>query len=124
MKRTHLLNRMHCCLTACLVLAIFLFPATVFAHKVSIFAWVEDDQVHTQSKFFGGKPVSGAAVRVSDPSGKKLLEGVTSAEGLLSFSIPVKDDLTIVVDAGSGHRGEWTVKRGEFDTKANKADSA
>jgi len=93
------------------------------AHKVSVFAWVEADTVYAQSKFYGGKPVVGASVGVYNSSGKKLMTGVTSDTGMFSFAAPAKGDLTIVVDAGSGHRGEWTVKAGEFGQAAAPADT-
>lgn len=91
------------------------FPAVpALAHKVTLFAWVEGDVIHTQSKFFGGKPVQNAAIEVYDHSGVKLLGGTTTEKGDFSFQIPSKEGFSIVVQAGSGHRGEWTMTKADL----------
>ena len=67
-----------------LALAIFLCAAPLaHAHKVSIFAWVEQDTVYTISKFSGGKYVKHGKVSVFDEQKNKLLE-----------KLSIKDELT------------------------------
>ncbi len=68
-----------------------LWPGAAAAHRVNIFAWVEGDTVHTESKFSGGKRVNGGEIVVYDLEGKQLLSGKTNAEGEFSFKIPEKD---------------------------------
>ena len=87
----------------------FLVVDSASAHKVMIFAWVEGDTVHTESKFSGGKKVKKGDVIVYDLQGNRLLEGKTNEHGEFSFKIPKKTALKIVLLAGMGHRGEWTV---------------
>jgi nickel transport protein len=77
------------------------------AHKVTIFAWVEGDTVHTESKLSGGKAVKEGEVIVYDSDKNRLLDGKTSDEGKFSFRVPKKTDLRIVLHAGMGHRAEW-----------------
>jgi nickel transport protein len=89
-----------------LFLVCFNIP-NVSAHRVTIFAWVEGDTVHTQSKFSGGKKAQDSLVEVFDAKGNKLLQGKTDSNGEFSFKLPKKTDLTIVIQAGSGHRGQW-----------------
>ena len=84
------------------------------AHKVTIFAWVDGDMVYTQSKFSGGKKAKNAVVEVYNASGKKLLEGKTDETGKFSFKIPSKEELKVVLIAGSGHRGAWTIPAEEL----------
>ena len=51
------------------VMVLFVFPLVVkqaFAHKVTIFAWVEGDTVHTESKFSGGRVAKQAPIEVYD----------------------------------------------------------
>ncbi len=84
------------------------------AHKVSIFAWVEGDTVHTQSKFSGGKLVRQGAITVFDGQENKLLEGVTNDQGEFSFSIPQKTALHIVLGASMGHGNTWTIPLSEI----------
>jgi len=91
------------------VLGLVCFQPSVWAHKVTIFAWVDGDTVHTQSKCSGGKRAKNATVVVEDKEGNQLLEGVTDDNGEFSFKIPKKTDLKIILKASMGHLGEWTI---------------
>ena len=82
-----------------------------YAHGVVVFAWVEGDTVHVESKFSGGRKVNGGKVAVLDSQGTELLSGTTDAHGRYDFRVPAKTDLKIVLKAGMGHQGEWTVIR-------------
>jgi nickel transport protein len=89
-----------------------------------IFAWVEGDMVHTESKFSGGNPVRGGNILVYDAqSGDKLLEGATDDKGEFSFKAPRMASLRIELIAGMGHKGDWIVNREEFDVKAGAGNS-
>jgi nickel transport protein len=79
-----------------------------------IFAWVEGDTIFTESKFSGGKKAIHAPVVIFDKDGKKLLEGKTDNKGEFSFKIPKLTDLKIVLNAGMGHKAEWTVPESEI----------
>ena len=99
------------------VMLLFVFPLVVkqaFAHKVTIFAWVEGDTVHTESKFSGGRVAKQAPIEVYDRTGALLLEGRTDDEGRFVFKAPKQEALRIVLVAGAGHRNEWVVKAEEF----------
>ena len=87
---------------------------SAFAHRVNVFAWVEDDTIHVQSKFSGGKKVNGGKVVVMDSQGVELLSGLTNDQGEFSFKVPKQSDLRIIITAGQGHRGEWTVRKTEL----------
>jgi len=87
-------------------------PAT--AHRVTVFAWVEGDMVHVESKFAGGKRVKDGKVTVFDLQGNPLLEGRTDAQGKFSFEAPQKRALKIILGAGMGHRAEWIVSSEEI----------
>jgi len=58
----------------CVALWLVLCAVAAWAHKVTIFAWVEGDTVYTQSKFSGGRKAKGATVVVYDKEGNQLLE--------------------------------------------------
>lgn len=88
-------------------------PGPAQAHRVTVFAWVEGETVHTESKFSGGKPVKEGEVLVYDLEGNQLLSGKTDAQGDFSFPIPKRTGMRIVIQAGMGHRGEWTIPAGE-----------
>lgn len=89
-------------------IAVYATPA--LAHRVTIFAWVQDNRVHTESKFSGGKLVNHGTVEVYDMDGKKLLQGKTDENGEFSFVPPIKAALKIVLIAGTGHRAQWMMR--------------
>ena len=86
------------------------------AHKINVFAWVDEDTVFVESKFSGGKRVKEGTITVSDLEGNQLLSGKTNDQGEFSFQIPKKTTLKIVLIAGMGHQGEWTIPVEEIET--------
>ncbi len=101
-----------------MVIFVILFDMPAFAHKVSIFAWVEGDTVYTQSKFRRGKRAKNSSVIVFDSNGNKLLEGKTDENGEFSFKIPQKTALKVVLKASMGHMAEWTIPVEEINPEA------
>ena len=98
------------------------------AHRVNVFAWVEGDKVHVESKFSGGKKVKTGKVVVMDPQGVELISGLTNEDGAFSFKVPKQSDLRVIVVAGQGHQGQWTVRAAELqgltsDTATKSAGS-
>ena len=94
-----------------------------WAHKVTIFAWVEGDTVHTQSKFSGGKRAKNSTVVVYDKEGNLLLEGKTNENGEFSFKVPKKTDLKVALKASMGHLAEWTIPAEEIKAVADITES-
>jgi nickel transport protein len=94
---------------------LLLIAAPAMAHKVNIFAYVENDVVYTESYFPDGRAVEDGTIEVLNGSGKKLLEGKTDKEGLFSFPLPgEKEDLTIVINASMGHKNSYLLKKSEM----------
>jgi nickel transport protein len=104
-------------------LALSLCPSSAWAHKVTIFAWVEGDTVYTQSKFSGGKRAKNAPVVVYDGEGNRLLEGETDEGGEFSFKVPKKTTLRIVLKASMGHSAEWTIPEEEITKVADGSET-
>jgi nickel transport protein len=97
------------------VISLFVFfRAPALAHKVTIFAWVEGDHIHTQSKFSDGKRIRGGDVVVFDLKGTHLLKGVTDENGMFSFKIPQMTELKIVLETSMGHAAVWTIPAKEL----------
>jgi nickel transport protein len=90
-------------------LGTFLVTANAWAHRVNVFAWAEGDTVYVESKFSGGKKIMGGNISVSDSSGVVLLSGRTNDQGEFSFKRPQPTELKIILQAGMGHRAEWTL---------------
>lgn len=101
---------------------LFSLAGPAAAHKVMIFAWVNGNTVHTESKFSGGRKVKGGKINVYGPKGQLLLSGKTNDQGEFSFPVPQPTALKIVLNAAMGHRGEWTLSKDEI-TKAIPADT-
>lgn len=101
-------------------------PCPARAHGLSVFAWVEGDTAHVQGKFSGGKYIKGGDVTVMGPGGEELITGKTNDQGVFSFRIPRKSDLKIVISAGMGHQGDWTIRADEIDAELpeTSADAA
>jgi len=84
------------------------------AHNVFLTAYVEGDTVFVEGGFSDGTLCENAKIEVFDPSGHKLLEGKTDENGVFSFKPPQKTDLKVVLNAGMGHRDEYTVPAEEL----------
>lgn len=113
MKKRH--SSRHWIGIALLVGSIMGWTVPVQAHKVTIFAWIEGNTIHTQSKFSGGRPVKQGRIEVLDTHGTKLLEGTTDDQGLFAFAVPQKTDLKVVLTAGTGHGNHWVIKADEIE---------
>jgi nickel transport protein len=86
-----------------------------YGHNVSIFAWVESDTVHTESKFSGGKRVRGGKIEAFDHQGRSIHTGTTNDEGYHGFAVPAgAKELKIVLTAGMGHTNHWTIRAEEL----------
>lgn len=99
---------------AALIMLFTVLAPAAHAHKVSVFAWVEGNTVHTESKFSGGRHVNHGRIEVYDPQGTLLLEGRTDDQGRFSFPVPQKTDLRVELIAGTGHGNHWTIRAEEL----------
>jgi len=96
----------------CLVPALLLLTAgAALTHRVNVFAWVEGNTVFVECKYPDGTKVHDGVIRVLDSVGKELLNGKTNDKGEFSFKLPKQDDLTVVLEAGMGHRGDWPLSK-------------
>ncbi|MDY6952167.1 MAG: hypothetical protein SWE60_11690 [Thermodesulfobacteriota bacterium] len=99
--------------------AFILASAPLWAHGVTISAWVEGDRVYTRSSFSGGQVVAGSSVMVFDQQGKELLAGKTDKQGEFSFKAPERTDLTIVLKGSMGHRAECRITAAQLKGAAH-----
>jgi len=97
---------------------------TAFAHKVIVFAWVEEGMIHTESQFGSKRKAIDSAIIVTDEKGQILHEGVTDAQGNYSFKIPesIESDLIITLKAGIGHQGQWRIPKADLIQVPSKDD--
>ena len=103
-----------------LLLAALLLPAEALAHRVNIFAWLEDGNIVVECGFNRSSPVRGGIVTVYDAGdGKELLQGRTNERGVFIFAVPEAvrggHGLRIEVNAGEGHVNDWTMSAHEIN---------
>jgi nickel transport protein len=102
----------------------FFLPSDAGAHRVNIFAWVKGDTVLVECKYPDGREVYEGVIRVLDSAGKELLNGKTNTKGEFSFKVPKQDDLTIVLEAGMGHRADWPLSKQDLAPAGESAVSS
>ena len=91
-------------LGAALVLA-----GPALAHRVSVFASVQDDAVVVEAKFSTGRVPATGEVRVEDAAGAVLLT-LPLEDGAARFPLDraaAADGLSITVTTGDEHEGYW-----------------
>jgi nickel transport protein len=106
----------------CLITILLLLFSTVpvQAHRVNIFAWVEDGSVYGEASFSGGKPAVNSEVAVIDAAtGEELLTTMTDKAGNFEFELPESakkrgNDLEVMLKAGMGHQDDWTIRAEEY----------
>ncbi len=123
MKIENLITR---ALVSCGLLMIsLLMAAPAQAHKVSVFAYAENDQLKGEGYFAGGDKAQGCAVEVHDAQGRLVASGKTDAKGEFALPLPAAaPPLTIVLVAGQGHRGDYTLTAAELNASAPDGQAA
>lgn len=102
------------CITCTCLL--FCSAVNVFAHKVIVFAWVEDGMIHTESSFGSKRKAQNCSITLKNEGGQVLKQGTTDSQGAYALEIPVNpsSDLIVFLDAGSGHQASWRIAKAEL----------
>jgi len=100
-------------LILCMMLVLPLSKA--LAHKVVLFAWAEDGQLHVEGSFGSDRKARNCKITISDKAGKIIHTMQTDMNG--DAATPLKPemmtDLIVTLDAGPGHRGVWNIPKAE-----------
>ena len=101
---------------AFIVLVFVISSTSALAHKVIVFAWVEQGQIHVEGSFGSTRPAKNCVIKVTDSNTRVVHQGITDDKGLYSFALPDSHDFDLVVtlDAGPGHLGQWTIPKDEL----------
>ncbi|TCK31432.1 nickel transport protein [Ancylobacter aquaticus] len=100
-------------LTALLLALAFAGPAN--AHKLKVFATVEERAVKGYAFFIGGGRAAQAPWIAKDAAGARLAEGATDGEGRFAFPAPQPPaDATVTVDTREGHVASVTLPASRF----------
>ena len=107
-----------------LLLSSLLNLSSVNAHKVIIFAWVEDGIVFSQSHFGSKRPAKNCNITVVNGKKQVIHTGKTNEKGNFSFKIPenIDSDLVLTLDAGQGHQANCRVSEKELKIVSTKKD--
>lgn len=106
-------------------IALFLLlPQMADAHRLNVFAWLENDRIIVECNFGEKRPARNAKVSVFDSADNALLDsGMTNNEGQFVFDVPTAiangHGLIIVVNAGDGHQNEWRMEASELYAAAS-----
>ncbi|MCG8633697.1 MAG: hypothetical protein MI863_07705 [Desulfobacterales bacterium] len=91
-------------------------PTLALAHKVVLFGWVEAGNIHIEAGFGGKKPAKNCVIKAFDMNQSLIHEGRTDDKGRYIFKVPssFSSDMRLELDAGTGHKGSWTIQADEF----------
>ncbi len=110
------------CAAAAVVLS--LLSTQAHAHKVNVFAYVEGDRVVVEGYFGGNVKAQDSPVEVFDEGGQKIHEGKTDDKGVYSFKLsdlpPFSGGLKIVLEAGMGHKADYTISASDIPGSIGK----
>ncbi len=104
---------------------LILIPASLaHAHKVIIFAWVEDGMIFSESHFGSDRKAKNCKVSVVNEKGEQVYAGMTDEQGSFSFKIPENIDsyLILNLDAGQGHSAYWKLSEDELQSSHSQDD--
>lgn len=84
------------------------FPA--WAHKVSVFGYVENGWLLGEGYFPGGGKAKASKVELLDQKGRVLATTKTDNNGAFKMELPkAKGPLKLVILAGMGHKGQYVL---------------
>lgn len=106
-------------ITLLVAVSLIMSSTIALAHKVIVFAWVEQGRIHIEGSFGSDRPAKKCVITVTNPEGILIHQGITDGQGLYSFSLPDKmdSDLIVGLSAGTGHTGSWTISENELVAK-------
>jgi len=110
------------CLFSFIFIICMLAYSKAYAHRVYFFAYAKGDKVVAEGYFIDGRKAINSHVEVFDKnSGEKLLEGKTNNRGQFSFTPPKKVDLKLTINAGMGHKAEFSLSTAQLGTTSTSA---
>lgn len=84
------------------------------AHKLHVFAAAQGRAIEGEVYASDGTPIRNATVNVVGPTGEKLGQTTTDAQGKFRFEARQRVDHSFVLDDGAGHGAKYTVAADEL----------
>ena len=100
--------------------ALTLLAAPAAAHKLIVFAFVEDGEVVVTTKFSSGKLPASGEIGLRDAEGMEMTTLPLDPDGETRFPIPEghKGGLEITVTTGEGHEDYWVLTPADLVVEA------
>jgi len=104
-----------------LILALCLIGAPAWAHKLTVFAFVEAGEVIVEAKFSTGKLPKGGEVRIFDAEEALIATVPLGDDGTIRFPVDpgATEGLMIEVEASEGHSDFWILTPEDISTGAD-----
>jgi nickel transport protein len=109
-------------LLALVILAGLTGPAA--AHRLKLFATVDDGAIAGYGFFIGGGRPQGATLVIRDSAGADVFRGATDDTGAFSWRPPAPGDFALLIDARDGHVAEARIGAERFAGDASPAAPA
>lgn len=93
------------------------------AHRLRVFATVEQGEISGYAYFVGGARAKAASVIFRDGGDRELHRAETDAKGAFRWRPETPQTIKIVVDAGEGHVGSVVIQRTRFSGRRAEADT-
>lgn len=109
-----------------LILALLVLAATAgpaAAHRLKLFATIEDGRIAGYAFFIGGGRPEGATVVIRGADGQELYRGATDAEGRFAWTPPAAGTFIVTADSRDGHVAEVRLGTGRFTPLPSPAPS-
>lgn len=108
------------------LMALLVFPAAAQAHKVSVFAYLENGAIKGEGYFSSGDKAQDSEVDILDAQGKVVAHGQTDKQGLFSIPLPAGAGapLKVLLKAGMGHQGDYTLSAADLGQPDQAAPAA
>jgi nickel transport protein len=104
------------------------FAVPALAHKVNVYAYVEDGRIKGEGYFAGGDKAKGCGIEVIDAQGKTVGQATTDDKGGFSLPLPppaqAAPPLKIVLHAGQGHQGDYTLAAADLGQSQDQGQLA
>lgn len=89
-------------------------PINSHAHKINVFAYVENQTIFCEAVFSGGRPAQKAPVQIMDTKTRATLAtGKTDTNGHYNIAVSSiknsRNSIEVIVQTDDGHRNSWTL---------------
>lgn len=98
------------------ILLIFVIPLFLFAHKINLFLDYENGNLFINSYFANAKGCIKCKFEIKDKTGNIIFSDVLDENGEKTYKTDIKE-LSVTVDAGSGHIVSKDIKEEETKTE-------